>query len=153
MGRMSNTHPPLATEFADYATFVGQALSEVDVASLWSASTGLAEFVRALDVVPHGTMIEPLEPERLYGTPQRLVSDSKLVGTSWRALASFMTSTELPRKSEKILLLSCSPCLMRDDYWQGMRGLWSDRSHEHFKSSKSAPLPYLRGAPKPARTA
>jgi hypothetical protein len=66
MTRISNTHPTLAAEFADYAVFVGPDLTELDVASLWSAGSGLSEFVRAFDTQNlGGTITPPLEPETL----------------------------------------------------------------------------------------
>jgi pimeloyl-ACP methyl ester carboxylesterase len=66
IARISNTHPILAAEFADYAVFVGPDLAELDVASLWSAGSGLSEFVRAFDTQdPSSTITPPLEPETL----------------------------------------------------------------------------------------
>ncbi len=63
MRGIGNTHPVLAAEFADYAVFVARDLAELDVASLWSAGSGLATFIAALDD-PRGAggMTEPLEP-------------------------------------------------------------------------------------------
>jgi hypothetical protein len=66
MVRIGNTHPTLAAEFADYAIFVGPDLAALDVASLWSAGSGLLEFVRAFDTQdPNSTLTPPLEPETL----------------------------------------------------------------------------------------
>ena len=66
MVRIGNTHPTLAAEFADYAMFVGPDLADLDVASLWSAGSGLSEFVRAFDTQdPTSTITPPLEPETL----------------------------------------------------------------------------------------
>jgi pimeloyl-ACP methyl ester carboxylesterase len=66
IARISNTHPILAAEFADYAVFVGPDLAKLDVASLWSAGSGLSEFVRAFDTQdPSSTITPPLEPETL----------------------------------------------------------------------------------------
>jgi hypothetical protein len=65
MERISNTHPALAAEFADYAAFMTAGLGDLDVASLWSAGNGIHEFVRALSDQPPGLMTEPLEPEVL----------------------------------------------------------------------------------------
>jgi hypothetical protein len=56
----------LAAEFADYAVFVGPDLATLDVASLWSAGSGLSEFVRAFETQNLGsTITPPLEPETL----------------------------------------------------------------------------------------
>jgi hypothetical protein len=66
MTRIDNTHPILAAEFADYAAFVAPELAELDVASLWSAGSGLFEFVRAFDTQDlSNTITPPLEPEIL----------------------------------------------------------------------------------------
>ena len=66
IARISNTHPILAAEFADYAVFVGPDLAELDVASLWSAGSALSEFVRAFETQNlASTITPPLEPETL----------------------------------------------------------------------------------------
>ena len=74
MVRVRNTRPTLAAEFADYAVFIKARLSEIDVPSLWSAGSGLNEFVRALGTRPAGSMTEALEPEVL-GDLRALVRD------------------------------------------------------------------------------
>jgi hypothetical protein len=66
MTRISNTHPTLAAECTDYAVFVGPDLADLDVASLWSAGSGLFEFVRAFETQNLGsTITPPIEPETL----------------------------------------------------------------------------------------
>ena len=66
IARISNTHPILAAEFADYAVFVGPDLAELDVASLWSAGSAISEFVRAFETQNlASTITPPLEPETL----------------------------------------------------------------------------------------
>jgi hypothetical protein len=66
MPRISNTHPTLCAELSDYIVFVSPDLAELDVASLWSAGSGLSEFVRAFDAQNLGSSITPpLEPETL----------------------------------------------------------------------------------------
>ena len=66
MQRLRNSHPALDMEFADYKAFVASDISQLDVASLWSAGNGLAEFVGALDDPRgKGKLSEPIEPEPL----------------------------------------------------------------------------------------
>jgi hypothetical protein len=66
MVRISNTHPTLAAEFADYELFVSADLAALDVASLWSAGSALLEFIRAFDTQdPSSTITPQLEPETL----------------------------------------------------------------------------------------
>ncbi len=66
MDRIGNTHPALAAEFGDYVVFVSPDSRELDVASLWSAGSGLSEFVRAFDTESlASTITPPLEPETL----------------------------------------------------------------------------------------
>jgi hypothetical protein len=62
--RINNTQPALAAEFHDYAIFVSRDLDDLDVVSLWSAGSGLSEFVRSLDAPQALDSITPsLEPE------------------------------------------------------------------------------------------
>jgi hypothetical protein len=66
MVRISNTHPTLAAEFADYELFVSADLAALDVASLWSAGSALLELIRAFDTQdPSSTITPQLEPETL----------------------------------------------------------------------------------------
>jgi len=66
MRQLSNTHPALAEEFADYDSLLSHKISELDVPSLWSCGSGLIEFVRALDAQVSAATLTPLiEPEPL----------------------------------------------------------------------------------------
>jgi hypothetical protein len=103
MGRIGNTHPTLAAEFADYAMFVGPDLDELDVASLWSAGSGLSEFVRALDAQDLGrTITEPLEPEPL-GELRALMRDHTAFVLGFTAGRELMARAEALRDAERPL--------------------------------------------------
>ena len=103
MSRIGNTHPALAAEFADYATFLSGDLDDVDVPSLWSAGSGLFEFVRAFDEQNlHQTVTEPLEPEVLGGL-RGLIRDHTAFVLGFAAGRDLMERAEQLRRPERPL--------------------------------------------------
>jgi len=109
MGRIGNTHPTLAAEFADYAIFVAANLDGLDIASLWSAGSGLSEFVRALDTQDLGrTITEPLEPEPL-GELRALMRDHTAFVLGFTAGRELMARAEALRDAEQPLEVLIGP--------------------------------------------
>jgi hypothetical protein len=59
---INNTHTALAEEFQDYCQFLSADLVSLDVASLWSVGTGLAEQLLASTASGPGVLTPDLEP-------------------------------------------------------------------------------------------
>jgi hypothetical protein len=123
---LTNSHPELVAEFEDYKAFLSDDIAETNVAALWLAGSGLAEFITALN--PDrlaGTMTEAVEPAVLADLRSLIVShktfvEGTLVGQEMRErVARFNESGEPPEtvndRSRPILgaLLSVSGLLTK----------------------------------------
>jgi hypothetical protein len=142
MGRISNTHPSLFEEFSDYEMFVSPHLTKTDVASLWSAGTGLSEFVRALsERASEQSMTPPIEPECLAELRALLRDHTAFI-------LGFATGRELMARVASLNMVTNTPQELKDTtlhLLQRMRQakrLLAERA-DHLMASLVRPLEQL----------